>query len=287
MTTLQPSSDWRAGESNNHYDQDPAFFATFLDRVHMKYSPGIFDGRERTLEEAQSAKLHYIAQSLGVQPGSRVLDVGCGWGSLSCFLASEYRCQVVSITPARRQAEYVRRRAAELGAAGRVRIEVGHFPDEIAVPPRSFDAVAYVGSITHVHDKALALRRTFETLVTGGRVYISESCFRNVRMRHEFERRPGTQFVLRETFGFAELNPISDYVVALEDAGFSLTSLRDLTEEYRRTIEAWAENARSNRDRLERFAQGATDRLLRYFEVCNTGWGYTTKQYALVASKSR
>jgi cyclopropane-fatty-acyl-phospholipid synthase len=276
---------WSHGVTNTHYDQDPRIFQLFLD-PSMKYSPGLFPDGNEDLEAAQIKKLHFIARQLGLKGGERVLDVGCGWGSLVCFLAKEYACEVVGVTPAPRQADYIRARASQLGIAGRIQVEVGHF-HEVSLRPGAFDAMSFVGSITHFHDKPGTLTQAWSLLKPTGSVYLSETCFCNAAKRREFESRPGTKFVLQDTFGWAELLPVSEYVRHFEDAGFSLRGLVDLTEAYYRTLELWSQNAERNAAALDALEPNLSERLLRYFEISNAGWGYTTKQYAVSASKRR
>jgi cyclopropane-fatty-acyl-phospholipid synthase len=286
-TRTEPTEgeNWTRGVTNVHYNQDPHLFEMILGPA-MKYSPGLFPDGNEDLETAQIKKMHFIAGQLGLKGGERVLDVGSGWGGLACFLAKEYGCSVTGVTPAPRQAEYIRARAARLGVADRVKIEVGHF-HEVEFPARSFDGVCFVGSPNHLPDKAEALVKTFALLKTNGNVYLSESCFCSPTKRKEFEARPGTKFVALDTFGWGELLPISDYVRFFEEAGFSLRGLTDLTDAMDRTIELWAENAERNRQAIDAIEPGETDRLLHYFEVSNAAWGYTAKQYALTASKRR
>jgi cyclopropane-fatty-acyl-phospholipid synthase len=276
---------WSPGITNVHYDQDPRIFRLFLDSS-MKYSPGLFPDGGEDLDTAQQKKMHFIARQLELRGGERVLDIGCGWGSLACFLAGEYACQVVGVTPAVRQARHIRERAAELGLGERIHIEVGHF-DEVSFANHGFDALAFVGSITHFPEKARAIARAARLLRQEGRVYLSETCFANAEKRREFEARPATNYVLREMFGWAELIPVSEYLRHFEDAGFSLQGLVDLTEAFRRTIELWSENAERNREYLDEIQPGLCDRLLRYFEISNAAWGFTSKQYAVTASRRR
>jgi len=281
----RPGGGWSHGVTNAHYDQDPRIFQLFLDSS-MKYSPGLFPNGNESLETAQHKKMHFIAGQLGVKAGSRVLDIGCGWGSFVCFLAKEYGCNVVGVTPAPRQAEHIRARAAGLGVAERVRIVVGHL-HEVSLPGGAFDGVSFIGSITHFPDKPGALATAWSLLKPTGTTYLSETCFCNAAKRREFASRPGTKFVLQDTFGWAELIPVSEYIRYFEDAGFSLQGLTDLTAPFHRTIEIWSENAERNGAALDAIEPGLSDRLLKYFEISNAAWGYTSKQYAVVASKRR
>ena len=73
--------------TNAHYDQEAGLFAAFLDRT-LKYSAGLFDGGDKSLDDAQRDKLAFVASQLGLSGGETVLDIGCGWGALICDLAT-------------------------------------------------------------------------------------------------------------------------------------------------------------------------------------------------------
>lgn len=267
-----------------HYDQDPRIFETFLDRS-MKYSSAIFEEGD-DLDAAQARKMAYVAECLDAAPGKEMLDVGCGWGSLVLHLAQSEGCRVTGLTPAPRQAEVVERRALERGLREGVSVRVGNFQEQRFERGR-FDGISFLGSIVHMEDRAGILGECHRLLRRGGRIYVSESCFRNEGTRAAFMERPGSRFVRESIFGWGDMVPISTIIRAIEDAGFSLVALRDLTKHYYRTIEAWSARVRERRDELERIRSGLADSLLHYFEVANTGWGFTTKHYAVVAAKTR
>jgi cyclopropane-fatty-acyl-phospholipid synthase len=272
-------------QTNSHYDQDPELFALFLDPT-MKYSAGLFVRDEDSLEQAQLQKMNFVADLLALREGMRVLDVGCGWGALALHLAAARGCEVVGLTPSPKQASFVRQRATRLGVASRVDIRVAHV-QENDLESQSFDAITLLGSIVHMKDKAGVLADCYRLCRPRGRIYLSETCFRNSARAKEFADRPGTLFVRDAIFGWGELIPLSDYVRFFEDAGFSLIGLTDLTEHYYQTIERWRSNAEAHRDKLDAIERGVTDKLVRYFDVSNAGWGFTTKHYALVAARSR
>src|SRR5215218_7484247 len=110
----------------HHYDLPAEFFALFLD-TSMTYSCGLFSRGASTLEEAQEAKLELVCQKLGLQPGDRVLDVGCGWGSFAIHAATRHDVEVLGITLSPPQAERARERVAELGLAERIEIRVADY----------------------------------------------------------------------------------------------------------------------------------------------------------------
>ncbi|WAZ19614.1 class I SAM-dependent methyltransferase [Streptomyces cinnabarinus] len=270
--------------TNQHYELPPAVFEAFLD-ARLKYSSALYRSPDATLEEAQTAKLRFVAERLALTGGERLLDIGCGWGSLALFMAQEYGCRVTAVTPSAPQADYIGDLAERRGLTALMDVRVGSFTDQELTG--RYDAVTLLGSIVHMPNREAVLRRTYDLMARRGRLYLSESCFRNAEAYQEFDRRPGTRHVTRTVFGFADMVPLSELVRATEAAGFSLTSLDDLTAHYRRTIEEWERRALAHRDRIEAAAPGMTEPLLRYLRTAHAGWGYTTKHYAFTALKSR
>ncbi|KLL12136.1 SAM-dependent methyltransferase [Protofrankia coriariae] len=285
MTITGPRTDTALADTNQHYDLDPEIFGLFLD-PSRKYSCGLYRSETDTLADAQINKLRFVAERLGLRGGERLLDVGCGWGSLLLFMAREHACRATGISPAARQHAYISGRARELGVADQVSTWQGHF-EEIDLPAGSFDAVTMLGSIVHMPDLTAVFARARALLRRGGTLYVSESCFRNAAAHGAFHRRAGTRFVGETIFGWGDMRPLSDLVRGAEDAGFSIVGLDDLTADYRRTIDDWLTNVRSATDDIERIRPGLTGELERYLEIANAGWGYTTKHYALTCRKTR
>jgi cyclopropane-fatty-acyl-phospholipid synthase len=282
--TISPAASQVAG-TNQHYDLDPDVFALFLDPLR-KYSCGLYESPDDTLAVAQQRKLRFVAGRLGIVGGERLLDVGCGWGSLVLFMAREYGCRTTGISPAPRQHDFITARAAELGLAGLVSTQVGHF-EQVSLPEGRFDAVSMLGSIVHMPDLDAVFGRARRMLRRGGSLYVSESCFRSGVTRDSFGKRPGTQFVAESIFGWGDLRPLSALVAGAENAGFAIAAVDDLTAHYHRTIEDWLARIRAARPRIEELAPGYAAELERYLEIANAGWGYTTKHYALTCRNVR
>ncbi|MER7623087.1 class I SAM-dependent methyltransferase [Streptomyces sp. NPDC126503] len=274
-----------APKTNQHYDQDPRVFELYLDRTR-KYSAGIYRTDEDTLDQAQQNKLHYVADRLGVKEGGRLLDIGCGWGSLILFMAAEYGATTTGISPAPNQHAYIAEQAAAKGLTGRVDTRVGQIED-LELEPRSYDAITMLGSIVHMPDLDAVYRKAWAALKRGGRMYVSESCYRNNAKRAEFAERENSVFVRDSIFGWGDMRPLSDLVRGAEDAGFSVVAVDDLTEDYWRTIEDWLANVERNAARLDEIEPGLSEQLTRYLKTANAGWGYTTKHYSLTLAKSR
>ncbi|MBF6134884.1 class I SAM-dependent methyltransferase [Nocardia otitidiscaviarum] len=272
-------------DTNQHYDLDPDIFGQFLDPLR-KYSSALYESDGDTLEVAQRNKLRFVADRLGLRGGEQLMDVGCGWGALILFMAEEFGCDALGISPAPRQHEYIAEQASVRGVADRVRTRVGHF-ERLELPARSVDAVSMLGSIVHMPDLDEVFRRVRAVLRRGGTLYVSESCFRNAAAHRAFDERAGTEFVRADIFGWGDLRPLSDLVTAAEDAGFSIISVDDLTEHYRRTIDDWIANVDAAADRIDVHRTGLAATLRHYLEIANAGWGYTTKHYALVCRNAR
>jgi cyclopropane-fatty-acyl-phospholipid synthase len=271
--------------TNQHYDQDPRIFELYLDKTR-KYSSGLYRSPRDSLDTAQQNKLHFVAGRLGLRPDQRLLDIGCGWGSLILFMAAEYRAHTVGITPAPNQHAYIADRIAERGLGELVSTRVGQI-EHLDLEPRGFDAVTMLGSIVHMPDLAAVFGKTRAALRPRGRLYVSESCFRNAVKHAEFAERGNSVFVRDAIFGWGDMRPLSELVRGAEDAGFSIIAVDDLTEHYRRTIEDWLSNVERNAAALDEIDPGLPDSLVRYLKTANAGWGFTTKHYALTCQKSR
>lgn len=271
--------------TNQHYDLDPAIFERFLDPLR-KYSSGLWRDGVGDLAAAQRHKLAFVAGRLGLTGGEHVLDVGCGWGSLTLWLAGERGCRVTGVTPAARQREHVLAAATDRGLDDLVAVEHGGIEDH-AAPRGSYDAAAALGSVVHMPDLPGVLTRVRTMLRRGGRCYVSESCFRSPAVAARFDERPNTEFVREEVFGNGRLRPLSELVAAAETAGFAVDAVDDLTDDYRRTIDAWIANVAAAADEIDALSPGMAEHLERYLHTANAGWGYTTKHYGMTLRNAR
>lgn len=271
--------------TNRHYDLPPELFATFLGR-RMKYTCGLYPDGAATLDEAQEAKLAFIARCLRIGGGESVLDIGTGWGSLAFFLAERFDCQVTGVTPSSTQASYVRDCAAAAGLDRRIQV-IERSVYDLELPAASFDAVALVGVIEHMPDHHRVLSTAATLLRKHGWLYLSASCFRCQAAFDEYTATPGSRHVLETIFGYGTLRPLSALVEAAEDAGLSMTRITDLTSHYHRTIEDWLAGVRAAGERIDAIVPGYSEELIRYMEATNAGWGHTAKHYALSAVRSR
>jgi len=246
----------------HHYDVGNEFYELVLG-PSMTYSCAYFEqepGPAFGLEQAQMAKCDLVARKLGLKPGMRVLDVGCGWGSFVCNAARKYGAKAVGITLSREQAEYARRRADAEGVGDLVEIRVQDYRD---VHDEPFDAISSIGMAEHVGLAKLPTYSAdlFALLVPGGRL-----------LNHAISRRPGsgagfsrTSFIDRYVFPDGELQPMAVMVGALEDAGFEVRDVESLREHYALTLRAWVANLEANWDRAVELTSPGRARIWRLY----------------------
>jgi len=129
----------------HHYDLSGALYDLFLD-TDRQYSCGYFRNENDTLEQAQINKKHHIARKLMLEPGMRVLDIGCGWGGMALTLAQDYGAEVLGITLSEEQHALATKRAAEAGLSDRVTFRLCDYREVEG----EFDRIVSVGMFEHV-----------------------------------------------------------------------------------------------------------------------------------------
>ncbi|MEA2341181.1 MAG: cyclopropane-fatty-acyl-phospholipid synthase [Solirubrobacteraceae bacterium] len=226
----------------HHYDLSNDFFALFLDDS-MTYSCAIFESPEQSLEDAQANKRETVCRKLALQPGMRVLDVGCGWGSLSAHMA-ERGAEVVGITLSEPQAARARLRAEEHGVADKVEIRVLDYRE---LRDERFDAIASIGMVEHVGAVNIdAYLRLLAGLLEPGGVLLNHGI---ARLRHT----DGEAGPFSERYVFADAAPLhlSRIQLAVERAGLVTNHVEGYAEHYARTLTRWLANLESDLPRAE------------------------------------
>jgi cyclopropane-fatty-acyl-phospholipid synthase len=250
-----PERDARA--VRHHYDVSNEFFELFLDES-MTYSCGIFSRGAQTLEEAQAEKLELVCTKLALEPGQRVLDVGCGWGSFAIHAAENHGVSVVGITLSEPQAGLARRRVAERGLADRIEIRV---QDYRATSDGPFDAVASIGMVEHVGSAQIDVyaQQLARLVRPGGRV-----------LNHGIARlRIGDPEAgaLTQRYIFPDGAPLhlSRIQVALERAGLETHHVEGFRDDYAETLRHWARRLDENLDEARRLGGPERTRVWRLF----------------------
>jgi cyclopropane-fatty-acyl-phospholipid synthase len=255
----------------HHYDVSNEFFRLFLGES-LTYSCALFSRGATTLDEAQAAKLELVCTKLALEPGQRVLDVGCGWGSFALHAAANHGVTVVGITLSEPQARLARERAAERGLSDRVEIRVADYR-ELADEP--FDAVASIGMVEHVGSAQIDVyaRQVARLVKPGGRV-----------LNHGIARlRVGDPEAgpFSERYVFPDAAPLhlSRIQTALERAGLETEHVEGLRSDYAETLRHWARNLDDNIDEATRLAGPERVRVWRlYLRAARRGFesGFTS-----------
>lgn len=226
----------------HHYDLDEAFYRRFLD-ADLHYSCAYYAEPQLSLEQAQQQKCALIARKLDLRPGMRVLDIGCGWGSLALYLAERHEVHVTGITLSRTQWQAAQRRAAERGLAGRVDFRLQDYREL----PGRFDAVVSVGMFEHVGRPQYRayFRRVYELLRPDG-----------VALLHTIGRQcpPGgtNAWIRKYIFPGGYIPAASEMLAAVEASGLWLTDLEIWRLHYAETLAEWQRRFQRQRDDIRR-----------------------------------
>ncbi len=230
---LQQFNPARISRKNvaHHYDLSHELYRTFLDS-DLQYSCAYFPVKGASLEEAQRAKKRHIAAKLLLQPGQRVLDIGCGWGGLAMSLAQAEDVSVLGITLSHEQLAVARNRAKEAGLEQRVRFEL---VDYRSVEGK-FDRIVSVGMFEHVGTPHYAaFFEKVALLLDGG----------GIAMIHSIGRMSGpdvtSAWIRKYIFPGGYAPAISQVSPAIEHAGLWVTDLEILRLHYAETLRAWRE----------------------------------------------
>ena len=251
-----------------HYDLSNEFYRLWLDR-DMVYSCAYFETGQEDLNQAQQAKLRHLCRKLRLQPGDRLLDVGCGWGGLARFAAREFGVEVYGITLSHAQLELARQRVVEEGLEGRVTLELLDYRD---LPQDGrFDKVVSVGMFEHVGHANLPLycQRLFGAVRAGGLVMNHGITSRFTDGRPV--GRGAGEFIDRYVFPQGELPHLVTISKAISEAGLEIVDVESLRLHYARTLQLWSQG-------LERQLQNAAlwvpEKSLRIWRLYLAGCAY-------------
>ena len=249
----------------HHYDVGNEFFSLFLDES-MTYSCAIFSRGAKSLAAAQDTKLELVCTKLGLQPGQRVLDVGCGWGSFVMHAAQRHGVEAVGITLSENQAELARKRVADAGLSGKVEIRVQDYRE---LAGENFDAVASIGMVEHVGESQIDVyaEQLASMLRPGGRLLNHGIS----RLKHGSIE--GGAFSERYVFPDGETTHVSRVILALERAGFIAQHVEEFGADYAETLRHWIRNLDENIERAEEIAGPERLRVWRlYLRAARNGF---------------
>lgn len=247
---FNPQSQSRAFDVGEvHYDRGNDLFEQMLDD-RMVYSCGYWRNA-RTLDEAQEAKLDLVCRKLGLHPGLRVLDIGCGWGSFAEYAAEEYGVEVVGLTVSEEQAQWARERCS--GLPVEIRLQDYRDTDE------TFDRIVSIGMFEHVGAQN---HRTYMEVV---RRSLSDEGLSLLQTIGNSDDGAVTDPWIEKYIFPNGLIPSMRQIVDAVDGLFVVEDWHNFGPDYDRTLMAWAENVEQHWSRLAQAYGERFYRMWRYY----------------------
>jgi cyclopropane-fatty-acyl-phospholipid synthase len=225
-----------AASVTHHYDVGNDFYRLVLG-PSLTYSCARFTSDATDLEAAQAAKFELVCRKLSLDsnPGARLLDVGCGWGSMAMHAASRHGASTVGVTVSSEQARLARHRVAAATLDEQVDIRVQDYRD---LRGKQFDAISSIGMFEHVgRSRTAAYFETLHPLLRPGGRLLNHAISKSGSSR--IGRR---SFLYRYVFPDSELLDVGETVLAMERAGFEVRDVESLREHYVETLHAWVAN---------------------------------------------
>ena len=239
----------------HHYDLDGRLYSLFLD-ADRQYSCGYFEDRDQSLDDAQLAKKRHLAAKLLARAGQQVLDIGCGWGGLTLYLAEMCGASVRGITLSQEQLALSRARAEEKNLDHAVDFRLEDYRDVVG----RFDRIVSVGMFEHV---GLGFYETYfrkcaDLLADDG-----------VMVLHSIGRSEGPSitnpFIAKYIFPGGYIPALSEVVRAVERAGLLVTDVEILRLHYAETLKAWRERFLAHSEEVERLYDARFARMWEFY----------------------
>lgn len=259
--------------NDQHYELPAEFFEAFLG-AHLKYSCALWPAGVTTLDDAERAMLDLCIGRAGVEDGMTVLDLGCGWGSMSLHIATKFpNCRVLAVSNSRPQRSFIENRARERGVGN---IEVRTADANTFDPDRKFDRIVSIEMLEHVRNHRAMFARMASWLNPGGRAFVHVFAHREVAYPFESDDWIGRHFF---TGG---IMPSDDYFLHVQEDLRVVDHWVVGGEHYKMTAEAWLDKYDANRESIDAIlnrAYGDEARVWRrrwrvFLMACAELWGY-------------
>jgi cyclopropane-fatty-acyl-phospholipid synthase len=252
---------------SHHYDVSNTFYEWVLG-PSMAYTCACYPREDATLEEAQFHKHDLVAKKIGLKPGMRLLDVGCGWGGMVMHAAKEYGVKALGVTLSKQQAEWAQKAIADRGLSELA--EVRHL-DYRDVWETGFDAISSIGLTEHIGKKNLPSYFSFlhGKLKPGGRM-LNHAITRPDNLAPAMKQ---DGFINRYVFPDGELEGPGYIQMKMNDAGFEIRHQENLREHYARPLQGWCRNLDDHWDEAVAEVGEGTARVWRvYLAGCVVGF---------------
>ncbi|MET0476270.1 MAG: cyclopropane-fatty-acyl-phospholipid synthase family protein [Mycobacterium sp.] len=253
----------------HHYDLSNDFYRFLLDD-HMAYSSAYYTHDGQSLHDAQTAKLDLVCRKLELKEGQRLLDVGCGWGSMILYAASNFGVHATGITLSAEQRDFINERVKERGLEDRIEVRLQDYR-ELSDPPATFDAVSSIEMGEHVGEGNYPtyVSTMLNALKAGSRLLLQQMS------RREGTAPGGGPFIESYIAPDMHMRPLWQTVRHLENAGFEVRDVEAMREQYVKTVEHWLETFEN---RYEEFVALQGEEVARVWRLYLIGGGLAFEQ---------
>jgi cyclopropane-fatty-acyl-phospholipid synthase len=270
-----------------HYDVSNAFYALWLDK-EMVYTCAYCTDWDNDIDQMQQDKLEMICRRLRLKPGETLLDIGCGWGALSCYAAQHYGVTAYGVTLSEQQVAYAQEKIKRLGLEGRVRVELKDY----STVEGQFDKVAAIGIQEHIGiDNYPKYYETVQRVLKPDGFFLHHAIVRPAKRDDRTFRRKRPEFKLLTKYIFpgGELDHIGNTVTMLQQHGFEVHDVENWREHYQRTCRHWHDRLLANYDAaVKEVGEVKTRMWLAYLGLCSIAFERNTVGlYQTLASKKR
>jgi len=228
-----------------HYDRGEDIYDWMLDTEHRQYSCALFKDPNETLEQAQTNKLSHIVKKLKLKPGQRVLDIGCGWGGLSRYIAKEVGCEVYGISLASNQIEFCKKKARETKLDNLLNYELCDYRDVKG----TWDRIVSVGFFEHVSPK---FYKTFFKKIHELLKDNSDSLCLTHTIASANPPSPTNPFINKYIFNGGKIPTGSQITKAIENSGLVISGWESLIDHYNITLDHWRKRFLENTNKAKK-----------------------------------
>lgn len=227
-----------------HYDRGDDFFSAFLG-PRMVYTSAFFTNPSQSLETGQDQKMDMVCQKLMLKPGERMLDIGCGWGTLAMHAAQHYGVTSTGVTLSKNQAAFGNERIRATGVGEQAHIDCLDYRE---IPKTKFNKISNLEMVEHVGIKHLRsfYRQVYDLLDDQG-LFLMQ--WTGLRSNANVEDLIWGLFMAKYIFPGADASlPLAPMMKAMEKSGFEIHSVENVTTHYHHTLKKWHDNWLSNKD---------------------------------------
>jgi len=271
-----------------HYDLGEDLYDLFLDKDHRQYSCAYWKSSEDTLEEAQKNKINHIIKKLDLHPGQKVLDIGCGWGSMCFSIAKQSECEVTGVTLSKNQYNYCVQKAKELKLDNQCHFELLDYRHLKG----KFHRIVSVGMLEHVGRK---FYKTFFKKINDLMTDDGLSLIHTIGSTDS--KAPPQPFIQKYIFPGGLVPSGSDLIGAIEKTGLILSDMESLIHHYDKTLKAWLERFLQNREKAKKMYSERFCKMWEfYLSSCSAAFHYRdllvyqlqiVKNYSAIPSNRR